>query len=357
MPSVVTCRVGVPWRGASAPGGGGVALGEPEMAQVSLVVVLKHPELRARPPEAVLGEPHLHVQQGGKALLEDGPLLRGGLAQRVELRVGLQREEVRPVLGSVGAQARHGRGVSESRATRKAGTCIWRHFPLEEAFRISGRRAGQGRRAGHQDRGGRSRRSRRAGAGAAAEAAGAGVPCATPSVATSSGPPLRCPSRSACTRRWTRSAALSSIFPASWSRCAAAPSNASPPRSPGCTRAARGSTWPASCATFPSPSPNWPRPTSRGASPHPRQRPPKPHRQPRPTPRPRRPKPNPPNQTPRTPTRTRTRPPTRPRARTPPPPRPQQRHSPSLPASSSAPSSSPPPPTFPRPPRATAATS
>src|SRR5207302_1098212 len=124
-------------------------------------------------------------------------------------------------------------------------------FPLEGAFRFLKERSWHARRAGEQGQAqARSRRSLEA----RRRAAAAGRRCAMRSVATSSRRSRPSLSRSACTRRWTRSAAPSSTFPASWNSSAPAPSSGSPLRSPGCTKEGRDSTCSGSCAICRSPS-------------------------------------------------------------------------------------------------------
>src|SRR3989454_2474428 len=221
------------------------------MPEVAAVVPFQDPELRARAAESIPAEPHLHVEKGGEALLEDGALLLRRVAQSIELRLQLQRGERLPILRGVRTQTRHGARVSEMWAGVQAGPCIRPQFPLEEAFRFPKETVWHARRAGEQGQAqARSRRSperaRRAGA--------AGRRSAIRSAATSSRRSPRSPSRSACTRRWTPSAGPSSTFPASWSSSGPARWSASPLRSRASTKEARGSTCSGSCAICPSPS-------------------------------------------------------------------------------------------------------
>src|SRR5437868_14899112 len=185
------------------------ALREPEMPEVAAVDPFQDPELRAGAAKAVPAESHLHVEKGGEALLEDGALLLRRVAEPVELRLQLQSGELLPILRGIWAQARHGARVSEMWAGVQAGPCIRPQFPLEGAFRFLKERSWHARSAVEQGQAqARSRRSLEAWRRAAA----AGRRCAIQSAATSSRRSRPSLSRSACTRRWTRSAAPSSTF-------------------------------------------------------------------------------------------------------------------------------------------------
>src|SRR5438067_3785568 len=86
-----------------------VALRQPEVPEVAAVVSFEDPELRAGTAKTVPAEAHLHVQQRREPLLEDRALFFGGVAERVELRLQLQRGELDPILRSVRTEAWHGR--------------------------------------------------------------------------------------------------------------------------------------------------------------------------------------------------------------------------------------------------------
>src|SRR5438132_11273590 len=113
------------------PVAGIVALCEPEMAEVAAVVPFQDPELRAGAAKAVPAEPHLHVEKGGKALLEDGALLLRRIAEAVELRLHLQRGELLPILRGVWAQARHGRVLAKCGPAFKLGLASVLSFRLK----------------------------------------------------------------------------------------------------------------------------------------------------------------------------------------------------------------------------------
>ncbi len=105
------------------------------MAEEPAVVPLQHPELRAGSAEAALGEAHLHVQERDEALLEDLAFLLGGVAERVELRLELERDEGRPVLGGVQAQTRHGRVLAKCGPGSKVPLASVVSFRLKEQSR------------------------------------------------------------------------------------------------------------------------------------------------------------------------------------------------------------------------------
>src|SRR5437764_12342976 len=113
------------------PVAGIVALREPEMPEVTAVVPFQDPELRAGAAKAVPAEPHLHVEKGGKALLEDGALLLRRIAEPVELRLQLQRGELLPILRGVWAQARHGRVLAKCGPAFKLGLASVLSFRLK----------------------------------------------------------------------------------------------------------------------------------------------------------------------------------------------------------------------------------
>src|SRR5438132_1197822 len=122
------------------------------MPEVSAVVPFQDPEVRAGAAKAVPAEPHLHVEKGGKALLEDGALLLRRIAEAVELRLHLQRGELLPILRGVWAQARHGRVLAKCGPAFKLGLASVLSFRLKGPFgsegevvaRKKGRGAGPG---------------------------------------------------------------------------------------------------------------------------------------------------------------------------------------------------------------------